>query len=92
MNNFTKEVRIIAPVRMRTQAQALAEVKAQDAGSALTAHALRQLVLQKKIKFICAGNKRLINLDSLLEYLANPPQDEGETKENSYGKLRKIGY
>jgi len=77
-------------VRMRTQSQALVEVKKLDPNTALTAHALRQLVLQKKIKFVCVGNKKLINLDSLLEYLADPPQEELENKDN-YGKLRRIG-
>lgn len=50
----------------------------------------RVLVIQKKIKVVMAGNKYLINLQSLFDYLANPPQDE-EIKENDYGKLRKIG-
>jgi hypothetical protein len=90
MENSEITIHASAPVRMRTQAQALAEVKAVDSNSALTAHFLRQLVIQKKIKVVMAGNRYLVNLDSLFDYLANPPQDE-EVKESGYGCLRKIG-
>ncbi|TYQ14768.1 UNVERIFIED_CONTAM: hypothetical protein Cloal_1146 [Acetivibrio alkalicellulosi] len=91
MENFAKEIKISAPVRMRTQAQALAEVKAIDPNTALTAHALRQLVLQRKIKVVMAGNKYLINFDSLLDYLVNPTEIEPDQVDAAlYGKLRKI--
>ena len=92
MDNSTKVVHISAPVRMRTQAQALAEVKALDPNTALTAHALRKLILQKKIKVVIAGNKYLLNFDSLLEYLANPVSSTEEPHEvKGYGKLRPVG-
>ncbi len=90
MNNFAKEVHI-PHVRMRTQSQALNDVKAMDPSSALTAHGLRTLLLQNKIKYIRMGVKYLVNFDSLLEYLANPDdQMQNEEPKVEYGKLRKI--
>lgn len=77
--------------RIRTQAQALADVKAQDPSTALTAHGLRMLILQNKVKYVRMGAKYLINLDSLFDYLANPDdQQRNEEPKVEYGKLRKI--
>lgn len=59
--------------RMRLLKDAAAEIKQLDPNSALTPYLIRQLALQGKIKSVMAGRKRLINLESLLQYLS---QDE----------------
>lgn len=69
--------------RMRTITEAVAEIKAADPHTALTVHALRQLILSGKVPSIMAGKKYLINLDTLIEYLsgicaqAAPPAPKG---------------
>lgn len=73
--------------RMRLLNEAAAEVKEMDPGSAVTTYFIRQLALEGKIKSVMAGRKRLINLDSLLDYLAN----QYETGTVEIGKIRRIG-
>ena len=58
----------------------------------LARYHLRQLVKQNRIKFILAGKKVLINMDSLVEYLNNgETQTETEEQENKTSKIRKVG-
>ncbi len=58
----------------------------------LARYHLRQLVKQNRIKFILAGKKVLINMDSLVEYLNNgETQTETEEQENNTSKIRKVG-
>ena len=58
----------------------------------LARYHLRQLVKQKRITFILAGKKVLINMDSLVEYLNNgETQTETEEQENNTSKIRKVG-
>lgn len=54
---------------MRTIPQAIAELKAEDPGTALTETALKRLVLTGRIPHITAGRKRLVNMDILRRYL-----------------------
>lgn len=56
----------------------------------LARYHLRQLVKQNKIKFILAGKKVLINMDSLIEYLNNG-ETQSETEDNNTSKIRKVG-
>lgn len=56
--------------RMRTVRQVIQELKSLDSGTALTEHALRQMVANNDIPCVLVGNKKLINLDLLLEKLA----------------------
>lgn len=55
--------------RMRTIQEAAAELKKTDPGTAVTPHAIRQLVLSGNIPHIKAGKKHLINMDTLENYL-----------------------
>lgn len=73
--------------RMRLLKEAAADIKKLDPQSAITPYFIRQLALKGKIKSVMAGRKRLINLDSLLDYLAN---QEEETNEQP-GEIRRIG-
>lgn len=54
----------------------------------LAKYHIRQLVLQDKVKYVKAGRKYLLNLDSLVNYLKN-----GETEErmkNNDKNIRQI--
>ena len=54
---------------MRTINQAVEEFKKEDPTTAITYSFNNTLVKENKIKSINIGNKRLIDLDSLLDYL-----------------------
>ena len=56
----------------------------------LAKYHVRQLVLQDKIKYVKAGRKYLVNLESLIEYLNNGETQTNTEIENS-NKIRKIG-
>lgn len=56
--------------RMRTIQEAAAELKQSDPNTAVTAYAIRQMVLNGTIPCIYAGKKRLINIDLLEEFLS----------------------
>ncbi len=73
--------------RMRLLKEAAADIKELDPESAVTPYFIRQLALEGKIKSIMAGRKRLINLDSLLDYLTSQSEAGGEET----GKIRRIG-
>ena len=55
-------ISIIDPPRMRTIRQA-----AQEAG--VPEHWLRRAVKENRVVYVMAGNKALVNLDKLFEYL-----------------------
>jgi len=74
--------------RMRTIAESAAELKAIDPHTAVTFTAIRRMVLSGEIPHIRAGNKRLINLDGLLEHLAAPPNPTPGKAE--YGVIRPV--
>ena len=81
--------------RMRTIDQCVAYFKENDPGSSISYYCLSQLVKKNKISYTKAGNKSLINLDKLIEFLnRDAVQDKVEevvieTSPN-YGKLRKV--
>lgn len=54
----------------------------------LAKYHIRQLVLQDKVKYVKAGRKYLLNLDSLINYLQNG--DKKERKENNEKNIRPI--
>lgn len=54
--------------RMRTIKSAYEEIHKADPGTCLTEYRLRQLVIEGDIKSIKAGNKYLIDMDSLENY------------------------
>ncbi len=54
----------------------------------LAKYHIRQLVLQDKVKYVKAGRKYLLNLDSLINYLQNG--DKNERKENNEKNIRQI--
>ena len=55
--------------RMRTIQEAAAELRKHDPDTAVTAYAIRQMVLNNDIPHIKAGKKHLINMETLEKYL-----------------------
>lgn len=74
--------------RMRTIKQAVQSIKESDPGSCFSEWWLRQLVKSGKLKCHRAGNRYLIDMDFLDEFLKNPPINL-EVKQ-PYGIVRKI--
>ena len=68
--------------RMRTIQEAAAELRRIDPHTAVTPYFIRRMVLSGAIPHVKAGNKRLVNLDTL----RRPVQDE-----RAEGKKRKKG-
>ena len=58
--------------RMRTQSQAFAWLKEHDPDTALTKTALRRLIITGAVPSVRVGQKYLISLEVLEEYLRNP--------------------
>lgn len=56
--------------RMRTIKQAINELKTQDSETAFTESALRRAISSGDIPHLRAGNKILINLDTVEKYLS----------------------
>lgn len=56
----------------------------------LAKYHVRQLVLQDKIKYVKAGRKYLVNLESLIEYLNNG-ETQVKTEFENLNKIRKVG-
>ncbi len=56
-------------MRMRTLPEAINIIKKEDPETCLTIRALRRMIDEGKIPFAAVGNKRLIDLDTLGEYL-----------------------
>jgi len=65
-------------VRMRTPAQALEEIKQQDPHSCVSLNMIRRLIKTGEVPSVavCSGRRRLVNLDALLTYLGNPPENK----------------
>jgi len=57
--------------KMRTIKGALAEIKQEDPSTCITEHFLRQLIWQGKLLPCKAGNKNLIDMDTLMNLLEN---------------------
>lgn len=74
--------------RMRTIAEAAAEIKQADPATAVTPYYIRQLVLTSAIPHLRVGKKRLINLDHLLDYLSASALEPEKPAER--GTIRRI--
>lgn len=58
-------------VRMRTAESLLREIRTQDPDTEITLHYLRTLIASGAIPVVHAGRKNLVNMDLVLDYLAN---------------------
>ena len=72
--------------RYRTIKECLIEVKKLDSETAISEWYIRQLTKQNEIDFLQSGNKILINLDSLLEFLnhSSQPSKNQQSKSETY--------
>ena len=76
--------------KMRTLPEAIAELKALDENTALTLTALRRKVKTGEIPSVAVGCKRLVCMETLIEYLSHPEQFT-PLPERESGKIRRIG-
>jgi len=58
--------------RMRVAKEIAKEIKALDPNTGLSESAIRRLVKEGKLKSVKIGNRHLINLDSVIEFLSAP--------------------
>lgn len=76
--------------KMRTIPEAIKEIKNNDPNTAFTERALRRMVNIGELPVVTVGNKKLVNMDVLYEYLHN-----GNTIITSsnilHSKVRRIG-
>lgn len=77
-----------APPRMRGIKQAIEELRKADTNSALTEHALRQLILTEEIPSVRCGTKYLVNMSVLENYLYGGTSRGG--KDVAAAGIRKI--
>lgn len=56
-------------VKYRTIKQCFDIIKENDNNTAITPYYIRKLCREKRVAFISSGNKILVNLNSLLDYL-----------------------
>lgn len=73
--------------RMRYPEQALAELKLEDPSTPVTVYMIRRLVAAGTIPSIQMGRRRLLNYDSLLEYLAHPVSEETEARSTGIRRI-----
>lgn len=74
--------------RIRTLPAAIRELQRLDSSTCYSLRALRRSVNNGEIPVIHINSKVLINLDTLLEMLANPTQPPAPADE--YGTVRRI--
>ena len=72
---------------MRTIKQAIAELKEKDSNTAFTESALRRAVSSGDIPHIKAGNKVLVNLDTVESYLNGTLSND---KLTDFGNIRRL--
>ncbi|MBC3797165.1 helix-turn-helix domain-containing protein [Acetobacterium tundrae] len=59
--------------RMRIAKEIAKEIKALDPNTGLSESSIRRLVKEGKLESVQIGNRHLINLDSVIEFLNTPP-------------------
>ena len=75
--------------RMRTVSATINHFKSIDPETAVTENFLRTQIKLGNIKTVRAGNRYLLNLDLVEEFLSNPPAEE--EMHTDYGSLRRCG-
>lgn len=78
--------------RMRTIKAAYQEIKQLDPNTALKESQLRRIVKSGGVQSVHVGNRILINLDILIDYLSGEAYQTGSMQppEPEYGKLRSV--
>ena len=75
--------------RMRTIKEAVAEFRSADPATAITEAYLRRLVISGQVPHVKAGNKYLLNMDVLSQYLEGH-ENEKSTPPQQTGVIRQI--
>ncbi|MBP3582225.1 MAG: DNA-binding protein [Clostridia bacterium] len=76
--------------RMRTIKAAIAELKEIDSGTSFTESALRRAVRSGALPHIRAGNKILVNFDTLQQYLSGQLVTDTDALSN-VSCIRRVG-
>ena len=74
----TRKIPVVLTVK-----DAVHKIKEDCPGTAVTEHYLRQLIRDGVLPNLRAGNKQLINLDVLIEYLTDPTAEKFQQKEKN---------
>lgn len=84
-SNYTAEqaVTVKIPVVL-TIKDAMQKIKQDCPDTAISEHFLRQLVRDGVLPALKAGNKALINMDVLSEYLSNPEAEKFQPKGSAH--------
>lgn len=78
--------------RMRTVTEAISEIKQIDPHTAMTKYHIRRLCLDGVLPAVKAGKKLLINLDTLIEYMADPTAEKFQpSTATTVNGIRRIG-
>lgn len=70
---------------MRFPAQVLEELRKDDPNTPVTLNYIRSLAASGRVPVVKVGRRRLINYDAMLEYLANPTEEQPQ-----HGVIRRI--
>jgi len=62
--------------RMRTISETIAAIREADPQTAFTQTALRRMIKTGEVPSVRVGAKYLVNLDTLFDYLSNPPTQQ----------------
>lgn len=73
--------------KMRTLTEAVAEIHAADPATALTRSALRRLVVTGAVPSVRVGQKYLVDLDVLDDYLGGSQPQQQEIVRNSIRRI-----
>lgn len=77
--------------RMRTIQEAARELRELDEHTAITPYHIRRLCLEGIIPTVKAGSKYLLNLDALLDYMANPTAERFQPRPaDTFHGIRRI--
>ena len=80
----------MAMPRMRTAAQVLAEIKKVDPDTCVTLSYIKRVIREEKIPVLCAGKKKLVNLDDFIDFMSRGDQVEDASELITYGTIRRV--
>lgn len=81
----------MAVPRMRTAERVLEEIKAADPNTEVTLCYIRQLIRAEAVPVVACGRKKLVNVDSIMELLANGyTLPEPELVPQGAGEIRRV--
>lgn len=74
--------------RMRTAEGVMAEIKAQDPETGISLYFIRGLIRSGDIPVVSAGRRKLVNVDTVMDYLATQATSKPISyKSQTYGKV-----